>query len=181
MTDVLEELGREDILVVTADASPSSLECVLSGKCLATFSQQLPIQAPMAYEVLYHYNQSQMWPVTPIATGPMIIDASNAEGFKSCGGLRPIGEDAYYDLSPSSRSRLTRSLEGRRRGHVRGRRRSRQTIVAKGRMFRDLGVEEHSQLGSWTERRNRREYCSASCASIGNSPPTAVDTLLRTS
>ena len=99
MTDVVEELGREDILVTTADASPSSLECVIAGLCLATFSQQLPIQAPMAYEVLYHYNQSQMWPVTPIATGPMIVDASNAEAFKSV-VVSVLGEDAYYDLSP---------------------------------------------------------------------------------
>ena len=99
MTDVVEELGREDILVTTADASPSSLECVLAGLCLATFSQQLPIQAPYAYEVLYHYNQSQMWPVTPIATGPMIVDANNAQGFKDV-VVSVLGEDAYYDLSP---------------------------------------------------------------------------------
>ena len=71
----------------------------MRGKCLATFSQQLPIQAPMAYEVLYHYNQSQMWPVTPIATGPMIVDASNAQGFKDV-VVSVLGEDAYYDLSP---------------------------------------------------------------------------------
>ena len=99
MTDVVEELGREDILITTADASPSSLECVLAGLCLATFSQQLPIQAPYAYEVLYHYNQSQMWPVTPIATGPMIVDANNAQGFKDV-VVSVLGEDAYYDLSP---------------------------------------------------------------------------------
>ena len=99
ITDVLEELGREDILVVTSDASPSSLECIIEGKCLATFSQQFPIQAPMAYEVLYHYNESKMWPVTPIATGPMVVDAGNAEIFKSVvAGV--LGEDAYYGMSP---------------------------------------------------------------------------------
>ena len=99
ITDVLDELGRGDILVVTSDASPSSLECIIEGKCLATFSQQFPIQAPMAYEVLYHYNKSQMWPVTPIATGPMVVDAANAEVFKNV-VISVLGEDAYYGMSP---------------------------------------------------------------------------------
>ena len=99
ITDVLDELGRGDILVVTSDASPSSLECIIEGKCLATFSQQFPIQAPMAYEVLYHYNESQMWPVTPIATGPMVVDAGNAEVFKNV-VISVLGEDAYYGMSP---------------------------------------------------------------------------------
>ena len=49
--------------------------------------------------MLYHYNQSQMWPVTPIATGPMIVDANNAQGFKDV-VISVLGEDAYYGLSP---------------------------------------------------------------------------------
>ena len=53
----------------------------------------------MAYEVLYHYNASQMWPVTPIATGPMVVDAGNAEVFKNV-VISVLGEDAYYGMSP---------------------------------------------------------------------------------
>ena len=99
MTDVLEDLGRDDIAVLTSDASPSSMECVIEGKCLATFSQQFPIQAPFAYEALYQYQENSMWPVTPIATGPMVVDADNVEVFKEV-VLNILGEDSYFDMSP---------------------------------------------------------------------------------
>jgi ABC-type sugar transport system substrate-binding protein len=99
MTDVLDELGRDDIPVLTSDAAPSSMECILESHCLATFSQQFPIQAPSAYEVLYNYNESGMWPITPIVTGPMVVDASNVQKFKDV-VISVLGDDAYYDLSP---------------------------------------------------------------------------------
>jgi simple sugar transport system substrate-binding protein len=98
-TDVSEEMGRADVQVLTADAAPISLDCVLNGKCLATFSQQFPIQAPMAYEVLYWYQETQMWPVTPVTTGPMIVDSSNAQVFKDV-VIDILGEDEYNKLSP---------------------------------------------------------------------------------
>ena len=99
MTDVLAELGRTDVKVLTSDESPSSLECVLEGKCFATFSQEFPIQGPLAYEVLFNYKKSGMAPVAPIVTGPVVIDASNAQTFKDL-GIEAFGEDGYYDLSP---------------------------------------------------------------------------------
>ena len=99
VTDVIDELGRDDIKVLTSDAAPSSLECILESHCLATFSQQFPIQAPFAYESLYHYNESGMFPVAPVLTGPMVVDASTAPKFKEV-VMGVLGEDAYYDLSP---------------------------------------------------------------------------------
>jgi simple sugar transport system substrate-binding protein len=99
VADVLQELGRTDIAVLTSDESPTSLECVLQDKCLATFSQEFPIQAPFGYEVLYNYNKTKMWPVQPIVTGPMVVDKSNAQLFKDA-AVSIFGETDYNKLSP---------------------------------------------------------------------------------
>jgi simple sugar transport system substrate-binding protein len=99
MSDVVEDLGRTNIQLLTADDAPSSLEGVLQGKFLATFSQQFPIQAPFAYEALLLYNQTTMAPVAPIVTGPLVVDKSNAQVFKDQ-ALVIFGKDGYYKLSP---------------------------------------------------------------------------------
>jgi len=99
VTDVLDEMGRTDIIVLTDNESPSSLDCMTEGKCLASFSQQFPIQAPFAYDVLYYYNKTQMYPVRPIVTGARVINAGNHDVFKSA-VLEAIGEDEYAKLSP---------------------------------------------------------------------------------
>lgn len=99
VTDVLDELGRDDIKLLTSDEAPSSLECVLEGYCLATFGQQFPIQAPMAYETLYQFKETGMYPTGPILTGPRVIDATNAQAVKDT-VIGVMGEDGYYDLSP---------------------------------------------------------------------------------
>lgn len=97
--DVIEDLGKTDIQLLTSDDAPSSLEAVAQGKYLATFSQEFPIQAPMAYEVLYWYQETGMYPVAPIITGPMVVDASNVQLFKDL-AVAIFGEDEYYKLSP---------------------------------------------------------------------------------
>ena len=99
IADVVTETGRTDIKILTDSDSPSSLECVLAGICAATFSTQLPIQAPFAYDVLLHFKESQMAPTAPIVTGPLVVDASNGGEFKDV-VLGIFGEDAYYKLSP---------------------------------------------------------------------------------
>jgi simple sugar transport system substrate-binding protein len=98
-TDVLEEMGRTDVKVLTADEAPSSIEGILAGKILASFGQQFPIQAPFAYDILLHFNENKMAPVTPIVTGPAVIDSSNAAAIgEIVKGI--LGEDTYYKLSP---------------------------------------------------------------------------------
>jgi ABC-type sugar transport system substrate-binding protein len=99
VTDVLDELGRTDIVVLTDNESPSSLDCMSEGKCLASFSQQFPIQAPFAYDVLYYYNKTLMYPVKPVVTGPRVINAENHDIFKKA-VLTAIGEEEYGKLSP---------------------------------------------------------------------------------
>lgn len=99
ISDVLEEVGRTDIQLLTSDDAPSSLEAVLGGKYLATFSQEFPIQAPFAYEVLYNYKKTMMAPVGPIITGPAVVDKDNAQVFKDA-VIQILGEDEYYKLSP---------------------------------------------------------------------------------
>ncbi|MFV0245123.1 MAG: substrate-binding domain-containing protein [Qingshengfaniella sp.] len=99
VTDVIDELGRDDIKLLTSDAAPTSLECIIESHCFATFSQQFPIQAPLAYEVLYSYLETGMAPTGPILTGPMIVDPDLAPVFKET-VLNVFGEDGYYDLSP---------------------------------------------------------------------------------
>ena len=96
---MLEELGREDVAILTSDEAPTSLECILAGKCHASFGQQFPIQAPFAYELLYQYKETGMRPVLPIITGPAIIDETNVESIKAT-VIGVLGEDTYYDLSP---------------------------------------------------------------------------------
>ena len=99
VADVIEELGRDDIKMATSDSAPSSLDCILTSYCLVSFSQEFPIQAPMAYEVLYNYNETKLWPIAPIVTGPMIIDPSNGQVFKDL-TIAVFGEEMYNDLSP---------------------------------------------------------------------------------
>jgi ABC-type sugar transport system substrate-binding protein len=99
VVDVLKDLGRKDIKVLTSDDAPTSLECVLQGYCFATFTQQFPIQAPMAYEVLLQYKETGMAPTGPIVTGPAVIDASNAQKYKDQ-VLQVFGTDGYKKLSP---------------------------------------------------------------------------------
>jgi simple sugar transport system substrate-binding protein len=96
--DVVNEMGRK-ITLVTADESPTSLEAVLQGKYLATFSQEFPIQAQLAYEVLYLYKEAHMAPVAPMITGPYVVDKSNAQAIKDM-LLKFMGKDAYYKQSP---------------------------------------------------------------------------------
>lgn len=99
VTDVLDELGRSNVQFMTADAAPSSLDCILQKKCLATFSQQFPIQAPFGYDVLYYYIKTRMYPTAPIVTGPRVVDASNAATFKKA-VIDAIGAKEYAKLSP---------------------------------------------------------------------------------
>lgn len=99
ISDVVEEMGRTDIQLLTSDDAPSSLEAIVQGKYLATFSQEFPIQAPLAYNVLYWYQETGMYPVAPLITGPMVVDASNVQLFKDL-AIAIFGEDEYYKLSP---------------------------------------------------------------------------------
>ena len=99
VTDVLDELGRTDVIILTSDDAPSSLECILAERCLASFTQQFPIQAPFAYEVLLQYNETGMYPTGPILTGPAVLDAGNVETFKTQ-VMGVFGEEGYYSLSP---------------------------------------------------------------------------------
>lgn len=96
--DVVQEMGR-DITLVTSDESPDSLEAVLNDKYLATFSQEFPIQAQLAYHTLYLYKETGMAPVAPLITGPMVIDKSNAQLVKDL-VMKFMGEEEYYKLSP---------------------------------------------------------------------------------
>lgn len=98
--DVVDELGVKDkIKYLTSDDAPSSIEAIKAGYCLASFTQQFPIQGPFAYETLYHYNEVKMNPIAPIVTGPAILDASNADAFKEQ-VMAVFGEDGYADLNP---------------------------------------------------------------------------------
>jgi simple sugar transport system substrate-binding protein len=99
MVDVLNDLGRKDIKLLTSDDSPTSLECILQDYCLATFTQQFPIQAPLAYEVLVQYQETKMGPTGPIITGPALIDKSNAQAYKDQ-VMAVFGKDGYAKLSP---------------------------------------------------------------------------------
>ena len=97
--DVVDELGRNDIKYLTSDDAPSSLEAIKNGYCLATFTQQFPIQGPFAYEILFNYKETTMAPVAPIITGPAVVDTSNVDTFKTQ-VTAVFGEDGYANLNP---------------------------------------------------------------------------------
>lgn len=98
--DVVDELGLKDkVAYLTSDDAPSSIEAIKAGYCLASFTQQFPIQAPFAYEILYHKNEVNMAPTAPILTGPAILDASNVDVFKEQ-VMAVFGEEGYADLNP---------------------------------------------------------------------------------
>ena len=96
--DVVNDMKRT-ITIVTADESPTSLEAVIQGKFLATFSQEFPIQAQLAYEVLYLYGEANMAPVAPMITGPLVVDKNNAQAIKDM-LIKFMGKDAYSKQSP---------------------------------------------------------------------------------
>jgi simple sugar transport system substrate-binding protein len=99
LTDVLDDMGRKDITVLSDNESPSTLDCMSAGKCLASFSQQFPIQGPFAYDVLLHYNETLMYPVRPIITGARIINMENHAAFKNA-VVKAMGEEQYKKMSP---------------------------------------------------------------------------------
>lgn len=99
VVDVLKDLGRTDITIVTSDDAPSSLECILQKMCLASFTQQFPIQGSYAYETLLSYKQTGMAPTAPIITGPAVIDAANVQTFKNR-VVEVFGAGQYKKLSP---------------------------------------------------------------------------------
>jgi len=105
LVDIVEELGRKigkDIFLVTGDDSPSSLEGIIRGYYLESFSQGFSIQGRLAYNIMWVYLESGgLCPVKPIMTGPIIIDKSNAEYFKKL-NLDVLGEDLYKESSPWS-------------------------------------------------------------------------------
>lgn len=97
--DVVQTLGAKGITLITVDEAPSSLEAVLSGKYLATFSMAFPIIPLFAQYILYVYKLKGFGPVAPVLTGPVVIDKGNAPMFKKT-LIDFLGEKAYYDLSP---------------------------------------------------------------------------------
>lgn len=105
MWSVMEQLEKtEDIILVSVDASPTSLEAVAEWgntdasvpKALATHSQNMFMQVWYAAEALYIYNRYGMEPPALIATGPIVIDSSNVETWQ--GIVRGFfGDKAYED------------------------------------------------------------------------------------
>jgi len=92
---VLKNLGKTDkITMVTVDASPTSLEAVIDGKALATHSQNMYLQAYLAAEELYFYNEFGIDPPTEILTGPIVIDKTNVKRWKEA--IQKLwGKEAY--------------------------------------------------------------------------------------
>jgi ABC-type sugar transport system substrate-binding protein len=95
VSDVVQDLERQDIALLTADASPSSIEGIMQGHYLATFGQELIIQGGLALHILYLYKESGVAPINPIVTGPLVIDADTAQMFKDQ-IIDVLGQD-YYD------------------------------------------------------------------------------------
>jgi simple sugar transport system substrate-binding protein len=100
VVDVLQEMNLLDkIKLLTADESPSSLEGILQGYYLATFSQAFAIQGQLAYNTMYLYKETGMCPIQPLITGPAVIDSSNAQKVKEL-AIGALGQEAYDKLSP---------------------------------------------------------------------------------
>jgi len=97
--DVVDELGRTDIILLTADDAPSSIEAILKGYYLATFGQEFAIQGQLAYHILYLYKENGVNPIKPIITGPFLYDKSNAQVVKDQ-IIKVMGEDYYNQESP---------------------------------------------------------------------------------
>lgn len=99
VADVLDDVGRSDIIHFTSDEAPSSLDGIELGYVTATFTQEFPIQAQLAYNIMYLYKESGMAPIRPIITGPAIVDASNVAIVKGL-VMDALGEDGYAEASP---------------------------------------------------------------------------------
>jgi len=99
VADVLEEMGKTDIIYFTSDEAPSSLDGIKLGYVTATFAQEFPIQGQLAYNIMYLYKKSGMCPIQPIITGPSIVDESNVDIMIEL-AKNALGEDVYRESSP---------------------------------------------------------------------------------
>ncbi|HAM45550.1 MAG TPA: sugar ABC transporter [Propionibacteriaceae bacterium] len=94
-----KDAGREgEVVIASVDESPLSVEGIVRGHLLATHSQQFYLQGWVPVEWLYIYNRFGYMPPPELLTGPVIIDASNAEAWKAT-LMTVLGEDVYNDLA----------------------------------------------------------------------------------
>ncbi|TGG96052.1 sugar ABC transporter [Natronospirillum operosum] len=92
---VTEELGRDDVYIVTTDASSQHVSGVQLGNMLASTSQGFWLQGYETMNWLFWKVHYGFEPASDILTGPSIIDASNVDQWEQV--LRQVFGDSGYE------------------------------------------------------------------------------------
>jgi simple sugar transport system substrate-binding protein len=96
---LVEDLEMVDqVKIATVDESPLAIEGILSGKLLATHSQQFWLQGYLPVIWLYVNNKYGYMPPPEELVGPVIIDQATAGDWKTR-LIDIFGEDTYNELS----------------------------------------------------------------------------------
>ena len=96
---VVEDLDMVDqVKIATVDESPLAIEGILSGKLLATHSQQFWLQGYLPVIWLYLNNKFGYVPPPEELVGPVIIDQATAGEWRTR-LIDIFGEDTYNELS----------------------------------------------------------------------------------
>ncbi|WP_415146200.1 sugar ABC transporter substrate-binding protein [Limimaricola cinnabarinus] len=93
--DLSPDVDNEGVTVVTVDEAPVSIEGVRQGKLLASNSQGFWLQGYAPMEWLYWNKTLGYEPQSDILTGPVIINAENADKWADL--VRSVFGDEEYD------------------------------------------------------------------------------------
>jgi simple sugar transport system substrate-binding protein len=97
--NVVEDLDMvEQVKIATVDESPLAIEGILSGKLLATHSQQFWLQGYLPVIWLYVNNKFGYMPPPEELVGPVIIDETTAAEWRTR-LIGIFGEETYNELS----------------------------------------------------------------------------------
>jgi simple sugar transport system substrate-binding protein len=89
------DVDNEGVTVMTVDEAPVSIEGVRAGHILATNSQGFWLQGYAPMEWLYWYHELGYRPNSDILTGPIVINAENADRWAKL--VRGVFGDTEYD------------------------------------------------------------------------------------
>lgn len=89
------DVDNEGVTVLTVDEAPVSIEGIRQGHLLATNSQGFWLQGYAPMEWLYWFHELGYEPQSDILTGPIVINADNADRWADL--VRGVFGDAEYD------------------------------------------------------------------------------------
>jgi len=89
------DVDDKGVTIVSVDEAPVAIEGIRQGKILSTVSQGFWLQGYAPMEWLYWYKRYGYAPQSDILTGPILINADNADQWAQ--NVRAVFGDKTYD------------------------------------------------------------------------------------